>query len=289
MTALSDPAPRGTDGPSGETLGGPRPTAGIELRWLAEDSEGDGVRRRRFDVLHGGRSAPGLLWTPANETAPWPIVLLGHGGSGSKGQGYIRAMGRRLAREHTLAAAAIDGPVHGDRRVGPAAPTSLVLAEFAQRWAGDGDTMTDEMVADWRATLSALQALPDISTGPAGWWGLSMGTILGLPVVAADDRIGAAVLGLMGLTGPTRARIERDAATIGCPVLFLVQWDDLWFPPPVALALWEALATDDKRLLAHPGGHGDVPAEGFEVSARFLADRLVPQPKDAPVPPIRRA
>ena len=232
------------------------------------------MRQRRFDVLRDDRRVPGLLWTPAAGDGPHPLVLLGHGGSGSKRQDYVVAMARRLVREHGIAAAAIDGPVHGARRSGPPAPPALVLAEFAQLWANDGDAMTDAMADDWRATLDVLRSLPDIGNGPVGWWGVSMGTIIGLPVVAADHRFGAAVLGLMGLTGPTRARIERDSPNVRCPVLFLVQWDDRMFHHDAAVALWECLGSRVKRLVAHPGDHGDLPADALETSARFLARHL---------------
>lgn len=248
--------------------------AGPSLSWLAENVLSDGVRERRFDVVCNGRRVPGLLWTPAEGDGPRPLVLLGHGGSGSKRQDYVVTMARGLAHGHGVVAATIDGPVHGDRRAGPPAPPPLVLAEFAQLWANDGDAMTDAMVADWCATLDALQSLPDVGRGPVGWWGVSMGTIIGLPVVAADERIHAAVLGLMGLTGPTKARIARDAPAARCPILFLVQWGDAMFPHDVAIELWESLGSRDKRLVAYPGGHGDLPADAFEISTRFLAHHL---------------
>jgi dienelactone hydrolase len=216
---------------------------------------------------------PGVLWTP-DRPGTWPLVLVSHGGSGSKEERYVVSFARGLAASHRLAALAIDGPVHGDRRADGGATPGLVLAQFAQLWAGDGEAMTDDMVADWQAALGALQGTPEIDPGPVGFWGVSMGTIVGLPLVAAEDRIGAAVLGLMGLTGPTRSRIARDAPRLRCPVLFLVQWDDELFRRADALALWEALGPSDKRLHAHPGGHGDLPVEAFEASARFLAARL---------------
>lgn len=246
------------------------------LRWSDGDRRRDGVRRRRFDVGHHGRTVPGLLWTPdgGDGAAPRPLVLVGHGGSGHKGEEHVRALARRLVRHHGLAAAAIDGPVHGDRRAEPDAPPELVLLEFAQAWAADGEAMTDAMVADWRATVDALQLAGIAAPGPLGWWGVSLGTILGLPLVAAEARVGVAVLGLMGLTGPTRDRIERDAAAVRCPVLFLLQWDDTLFPRSDALALFDALGTPDKRLHAHPGDHGGLPAEAFAASAGFLAEHL---------------
>ncbi len=234
-----------------------------------------GARERRFTVARGeGREVPGVLWTPAGGTGPWPLALIGHGASGSKDEGYVATIGRRLAAGHRVAAAAVDGPVHGARRRDRNASPMLVMAQFAQLWAGDGDAMTDAMVADWRAVLDALTALPELAAGPVGWWGLSMGTIIGLPFVAGDSRIDVAVLGLMGLTGPTRERIGRDAPRVRCPVLFLAQWDDEMFPHADALALWELLGTGDKRLHIHPGTHGALPDEAFDASLAFLVDRL---------------
>jgi dienelactone hydrolase len=183
-------------------------------------------------------------------------------------------MARRLVRHRGFAAASIDGPVHGDRR-GPDAEmgSRAVFLHFAQTWSSD-DRMTDEMVADYGATVDAVQSLEGVGVGPVGWWGLSMGTILGLPFVAAEPRIGAAVLGLMGMTGPTRARIEADAPKVTCPVLFLVQWDDDLFARDTAFTLFDALGSKDKRLHASVGTHGAVPEEEFMASEGFLARQL---------------
>ena len=262
-------------GPAG-TGGGVRARRGDPtLLWHGE-AVARGVRERRFDVVRDGRAVPGLLWTPASGDGPWPLVLLGHGGGGSKREGYVVKTARRLASAHALAAAAIDGPVHGDRRPDPGAPSALVVMQFAQLWANDGEAMTDAMVADWRTVLDVLLGLPEVRPTGCGWWGLSMGTILGLPLVAAERRITAAVLGLMGMTGPTRARIERDAPRVRCPVLFLVQCQDAVFPVDCSFELFEAIGSRDKRLYAHVGGHGDVPPEAFEASVRFLGERLTP-------------
>lgn len=131
--------------------------------------------------------------------------------------------------------------------------------------------MTDAMVADWSATIDAVQGLDDVGVGPVGWWGVSMGTILGLPLVAARGTMAGCVLGLMGLTGPTRARIAADAARVRCPLLFFVQWDDELFPRSDSWALFDALASADKRLHAHVGAHGAMPGEAVDASEAFLA------------------
>jgi dienelactone hydrolase len=237
------------------------------VRWLEEVVDA-GVRERAFVLARGERDIPGVLWTPFDSNAGQPLVAICHGASGSKREDYVVALAHRFA-QRGVSSVAIDGPVHGARRGRSEEDRLLAFLEFSQAWSGD-PAMTEEMVADWSHTLDAVQALPDVGAGPLGWWGLSMGTILGLPVVAADPRFRAAVLGLAGLTGPTRARLELDAPAVACPVLFIVQWDDELFERASVLALFEALGSVDKRLHAFPGRHGALSAEAFADSASFL-------------------
>jgi dienelactone hydrolase len=244
------------------------------LEWGAVAAS-KGVQTRRFDLTRDGHVVPGVLWEPETGVTPdMPLVLVGHGGSGHKTQDYVTAIARRIVRHHGFAVAAIDGPVHGDRRNDPAADAQLVMLEFSQQWSSV-DSTTDVMVADWQATLDALVDEAGI-TGPVGYWGLSMGTIFGLPFVAAEPRISVAVLGLMGLTGPTRTRIEADAPNVRCPVLFLAQCDDELFALDKVVSLFVALGSTDKRLHAHPGRHSAVPGEEFAASEAFLSLHLAP-------------
>lgn len=235
------------------------------------------MRHRRFILERAGHDIPGVLWTPLEPEGELPLVLLGHGASGSKYQDYIASLGRGLAREHGLAAAAIDGPVHGDRRSAGDRDGQRSFLDFATAWSSD-TAMTDEMVADWQATLDELVSLEGLG-GPVGYWGLSMGTILGLPFVAAEKRVEAAVLGLMGMTGPTVERIRSDAPRLSCPVLFILQWSDELFSRQAGLELFDAIGSPDKTLHANPGGHGAVPSHEFATSARFLARHLGGPPR----------
>jgi dienelactone hydrolase len=243
------------------------------LRFTGEDTVREGVHSREFRLDADGRSVPGLLWTPEGAHGRRPLVLIGHGASNSKRQDYVLVVAHRLVRRYGFAAAAIDGPVHGDRRTDGVGSGPQVFLGFAQAWMDD-PAMTDTMVADWRATLDGLRELPEVGEGPTGFWGLSMGTILGLPLVAAEPRITVAVLGLMGSTGPTRERIVADAPRVTCPVLFLVQWDDELFPRESALELFASLDAPEKRLVANLGSHAAVPDDVFDDTIGFLARRL---------------
>jgi dienelactone hydrolase len=244
------------------------------MRWTAEPEVAAGARERGFEVDVAGRTVPGVLWVPDAGTGPRPLVLLGHGATRHKRIDYLVALGRRLASDHGFAVASIDAPGHGDRRAPGNDDEIALFSAFLAEWSREGTV--DDMVADWRATIEALRALDDVGDGPIGYWGLSMGTIYGVPLVAAEPRIQVAVFGLMGLLGPTRERTAADAASITCPVLFLQQWDDSLIPRAEAFDLFGALSSVDKRLHAHPGDHSAVPVEEIVFSARFLARHLAP-------------
>jgi dienelactone hydrolase len=199
--------------------------------------------------------------------------MIGHGASGHKMEPYVLATARRFVRAHSCAVVAIDGPVHGDREGGSFDTTTNFL-QFGQRWSSD-ETVTDVMIQDWRDTLDAVLASELVKDDArVGYWGLSMGTILGLPFVAAEPRVQAAVLGLMGTIGPTSQRLADDARLLSVPTLFLVQWDDELIDRAQALNLFTQIASSDKTLLATPGVHTAVTPESFHRTIEFLVDRL---------------
>jgi dienelactone hydrolase len=129
--------------------------------------------------------------------------------------------------------------------------------------------LAGQAVAEWRAVLTAVQRLDQVGVRPVGYCGTSMGCGLGIPFIAAEPRIRAAVLGLLGVHG-----LVEDAARITVPVQFLVQWDDRLVPRDQGLALFDALASPEKTLHANPGGHGDVPPFEIDSSLGFFARHL---------------
>ncbi|MGH9295190.1 MAG: hypothetical protein ACRD0B_07650, partial [Acidimicrobiales bacterium] len=142
---------------------------------FVDDREVKGLRRRAFLVSGASGDVPGVLWSPLAGAVPMPLVLVGHGASGNKDQDYVVNLSRRLTARHGLAAAAIDGPVHGDRRPADSRDGRLQFLDFARAWSSDPG-LTDAMVEDWRRTLDELLDLGELS-GAVGYWGLSMGTI----------------------------------------------------------------------------------------------------------------
>jgi len=231
---------------------------------------------RPLMVQAGGRKVPAVVFLPPRATAPTPLVLVGHGGGGHKKAPTVLAMADGLAREHGIATLAIDGPVNGDRQENDEAARALRKQDrhayrrkyYLERY--------DSMVQDWRAALEAAKALPEIGDGPVGYWGLSMGTRFGVPLIAAEPRIRAAVIGLFGHREGVESsqRVYDDAAKIDVPVLFLQQLDDEEVAQRAYYELFQRIGTRDKRLHANPGGHIAVPRSELEASRAFLARKL---------------
>src|SRR4029077_10493258 len=131
--------------------------------------------------------------------------------------------------------------------------------------------------ARMNAHVGELIALVDdlVSTGfiddRLGYWGMSMGTGIGLRFVAAEPRVKAAVLGLAGLgTGMGGADFEAAARSLRVPILFLFQWDDELIARDAGLALFDAIGSTDKTMHVNPGGHVQVPVFENDLAEMFF-------------------
>ena len=247
------------------------------FEWKGEGSNEGQIAERQFVISGGEKPVPGIIWTPEAAKGPLPLVLFGHGGSGHKRVARSLMLGRRLAGVSQVAMAAIDGPAHGDRKN---------LGEYDQNAAmteGTVGQVIDGMVADWCATLEHLTGLDLIDANRVAYAGFSMGTRFGIPfVAAAGDRLRCAALGKNALESadPSRAaasagpRFKIDAPKIRIPVLFHMQWDDELFARESQCALFDLIASEDKRLIAYPGPHGTSTPEAVGHWCQFIEDYI---------------
>ena len=234
------------------------------MSWNGKDHQTDKIIERGFDLSVDGHAVPGVYWQPPGGADR--LVLLGHGGTTHKKVEYIQHIAQLLA-DRGIASFSIDGPGHGER-----ATEDLTAAPdaFAKAWAAEGGTQT--VIADWGAALDFIEA--EEGTRSTGWWGLSMGTMMGLPVTASDDRIKVALLGLMGTWGPNKDDLQRLAPDVQCPVRFLVQWDDEIVPRDTCIELFGMLGSEKKTMHVNPGAHSAVPVFEITASADYLANYL---------------
>ncbi len=165
------------------------------MQWTESESSANGAIERAFTVERAGSAIPGVLWRPESTSAATPLVLMGHGGSGHKRNERMTMLGRMFSGAYGWCAASIDGPVHGGR--GPVTESSDPA--YLDLWKRENPVQ--EMIDDWRVVLGDLSDLEHIDAGRIGYWGVSMGTMFGLPLVASDPRIKVAALGKAGMTG----------------------------------------------------------------------------------------
>jgi dienelactone hydrolase len=251
------------------------------MRFTSETTS-NGVSERLFTL----DDIPSVLWSPTDATGSRPLVLLGHGGGQHKTAPAMVGRARRYVTTCGFAVAAIDAPGHGDRprteqdkrfvagireRVAAGEPIGPQVARYNAE-------LSVRAVPEWQATLDALQELDGhVVGGQVGFWGVAMGSGIGVPLVAAEPRITAAVFGLVG-----HEALAEAAARVTVPVEFLLQWNDELVPREAGLALFDAFASREKTLHANPGRHAGVPAFELDSSERFFTRHLVDGGASAP-------
>ena len=244
----------------------------------------DGVTRRSFELVVAGETVPAVIWAPEGARGPRPLVLMGHGGSQHKKTPGITARARQYALKFGYATLAIDAPGHGDRisreeatslardvgaRVRGEAPAGFTPERLRQM-----SERARQAAPEWKAALDMARGFDFVGQGlPVGYWGVSMGTAIGVPFVAEEPRITAAVFGLAGLR-PGVADFEAAARKITIPVEFVFQWEDAVAPRETGIALFDAFGSAEKTMHINPGGHMDIP--GFEGASweRFFVRHL---------------
>ncbi|MCK7625887.1 alpha/beta hydrolase [Streptomyces sp. RS10V-4] len=241
----------------------------------------NGIVERDFTL----GEVPGVLWSPVSGAERAPLVLMGHGGGGHKKHPAMTGRAQRLVTGCGCHVAVIDAPGHGDRprtaydeqevaelRRAQAAgePEGPIVVRYNAR-------LAELAVPEWRAVLDALQQCPEIGAeGPVGYVGIGLGTAIGVPLVAVEPRIRAAVL---VATWPD-VLIEA-ARQITVPIEYDLQWDDERVPREAGLALFDAFASQEKTLHANAGKHLELPRFEADSAVRFFArhfGRAVPSP-----------
>ena len=239
------------------------------MQFTSEQRLDDGVLEREFTL----GEVPGILWTRGS--APAPLILSGHNGGLHKRLPRLVARARHYAAEYGFAVAAIDAPGHGDR------PRSAVdeQARADLRRALQAGQPVDEIVdrfivplvetavPEWRATLDALLALPEID-GRVGYEGM---TAIGIRLAMVEPRISAVNFFAQGFVPGI---LREQARQVTVPLQFLMQWDDEGMERQPALDLFDAFGAKEKTLHANLGGHAGTPWFEVDGGARFFSRHL---------------
>lgn len=219
------------------------------------------------------RKITGAVWLPDERRASNTVVAFGHGASGNRYQAPIPYIAHRLVKLGVLCVS-MDGPVHGlrekngggRRALGPELKNLDIVDQMNQDWAMSIDLACSEF--DYRDELF-------------GYFGLSMGSIFGIPMLA--DRVTqgrpvtSATLGLLGTTGAASQfgnGLLNAARKIEVPILFLMQLEDELFPRNGYLELFDSFGSTEKSIHANPGLHPEIPGIEVRHTVDFFRDHL---------------
>ncbi|WP_405530463.1 alpha/beta hydrolase [Streptomyces avidinii] len=239
------------------------------MRFTSEQRLDDGVVEREFTL----GEIPGTLWTPES-AVPVPLILMAHNNGLPKGAARMVARARHTAAAG-YAVATIDAAGCGDRPRSAADEQARADLRQAMQAGEPVDeifeslvgSLVEKAVPEWRTTLDALLALPEIG-GPVGYSGW---TAVGIRLAVVEPRIEAAGF----FAGGYVPRAQREEARqVGVPLLFLLQWDDEGNPRQRALDLFDAFGTTEKTLHANLGGHTGTPWFEVEDGNRFYDRHL---------------
>lgn len=238
-------------------------------RFEASERTAGGLRDVRFRLEAAGERVPGRLWLPEAEAeAARPLVLLQHPGMSGKDDAIVAAPARDWALAHGWACLALDAPGHGERA---SADPLAALRDPDQAAA-----LASQFAAEARAAVDAVAERERVDAARLGYYGYSLGAMLGVAVLAGDGRYRAAALAAAGagsLSGPADGPGSRLPALAGVAVRLIAKADDELIARADTEALFAGLP-GEKDLLTLPGGHFAIGDDVTRAAEAWLAARL---------------
>jgi dienelactone hydrolase len=234
---------------------------------VVEERELADLVETRFTVSAAGEPAPGVLFRPDGEEG-LPLVVIQHPATSSKDDYFVRDVGMMWARRG-WACMGLDAPYHGER----ATFDPMGLLRDRERF----QAASVQFAAELTAAVDAIVAAYPVDAARLGYVGYSMGSLLGIPAVAADGRYRAAAFCLVGEGGMLGAaddpaspvqRLDRLAVRI------VAKLQDEFFSREATENLLAAIPSPDKELSWLPGGHFEVGPDVIKSAEQWLERKL---------------
>ncbi len=226
----------------------------------SSESESGGLRDIRFRL----GETPGRLWLPDGEDEALPLVLVQHPGMSSKDDAIVAGPARAWATTHRWACLGLDAPGHGERAV----PDPFGALRDPEQAAA----MAAQFAGEVAAAVDALAERYAVDTGRLGYYGYSLGAMLGVPAVAGDGRFRAAVFAAAG-TGPLSGPTEGLAGLEDVAVRVIAKERDEVVSPDATMELYAGLP-GEKDLVTLPGGHFAIGDDVVGAAEEWLVAKL---------------
>lgn len=236
-----------------------------------------------YNSVHD-QTVTGLLTIPGKGDRPLPTIILMHGLGDSKTVDYIEA-GNRYLLNAGYAVLRLDISNHGDRFK---YDYDFDLTDGFRYRTRDLITQT---VFDLRRAVDFIQTREELDHRRIGYFGISLGGMIGTIFCGVDERIAVPVIVLAGgnlnlMFG--KAALSRDTkdflsiidpihfvAKISPRPLLMINAENDDVVPPVTSKLLFKAAKKPKEIIWHPSKHHDLPVdeaypEGIDWFNRYL-------------------
>lgn len=249
---------------------------------LISNSLGYSLSSVEFTSIHNKR-VKGLLSVPSG-SEPSPVVILLHGVGDRKTVDYIEA-GHDYFVKSGYAVLRIDVANHGDRKEHD---YDFDLTDGYRYWTRDIITQT---VFDLRRSIDFLETMGELDHERIGFFGISLGGVIGTIFSGVDQRVKVPVIALAGgnlcLMFGMDAFSEdtKDFFSIIDPINFVEQISPRPFLminsendeiiAPLTSKLLFKKADEPKKIIWYPSKHRDLPIEkAYPESIKWLQKHL---------------
>ncbi len=168
---------------------------------VALDTTGHTLLNVSYHSVHD-KKVTGLLSLPKNGTSPLPVIILMHGLGDHKAVDYVE-YGNALFLKNGYAVMRIDISDHGDRKK---IFHDFDLTGTNRYWTRNIITQT---VFDLRRAIDFIETRNELDSKRIGYYGISLGGIIGTIFCGVDDRIKVPIVALAG--GQLNLLYEKDA------------------------------------------------------------------------------
>jgi len=236
---------------------------------LVNNDEGLLLYNVSFASVHDKR-VTGLLSIPTEREKRFPVVILLHGLGDRKTVDYIEA-GNQYLLQAGYAVLRIDIDNHGDRKK---YDYEFELTEGLRYWTRD---LVAQTVFDLRRSVDFLATRKEINAEKIGFFGISLGGVIGTIFSGVDERVKVPVIALAGgnlsLMFGMDAFSEdaKDFFSIIDPInfvqqiaprpLLMINAENDEIVNPITSKLLFAKAKEPKEIIWYPSRHRDLPID----------------------------
>ncbi|GAA5221272.1 alpha/beta hydrolase [Membranihabitans marinus] len=237
-----------------------------------------------FESVHQQTVTATLTMPNEEVNKPWPVIIFMHGLGDHKEADYME-YGNQFFIDHQYAVLRVDIANHGDRET---KDFDFSLTDGYRYWTRD---VMSQTVFDLQRAVDFIESQANLDSDRIGYFGISLGGMIGTIFSAIEKRIKVPVItlaggkmhfmfGAKGLTPAVKAYFSvidpiNFVADISPRPLLMVNASNDEIVPPITSKFLYKKAKQPKEIIWYPNKHRDVPpdlifGDGVEWFKKYL-------------------